>query len=937
MTVRFDVEVSLAFGADLSADPATWSWTDITDYCMVREGGVWIQRGRRDWQATTTPAVCELLVNNADGRFSRLNPSGAWYSQLGKNTPLRIRACAAGGALTTRFVGFIAELPPQWDPSESHYWVKIAAAGVLRRLGLRSTPLRSSVARVFAALSPLRYWPMEDGSAAESFAEFGGGPPMTFFGDLTLAGESPDGSAPLPTLSATTGLQATIGAESDTGTWTAVGVFNMPASPAAATAVMRWYTTGSLPIWQVVITPGSPDTIALQAYDAGGTLRINASMNFTSILAAELTDTWVAIVAEAAQNGGDVDASLTVIETDTSTATTTDSETGYVTGTLASFAVNPSAGIEGLSLGHIGFWNETVSVVAADVARAMTGWTFESASARFLRLCREESVSWYVDIDNQPYTQAMGPRVPAALLEMLRETEAADAAMIAERLTGELGFYSVQDRMNQAVALALDYDASHIKPPFDPADDDAQVVNDVTITRTTGSNGARGSSGRAQQVTGPLGTDPETGIGRYELAATLNLYQDSQTLHAAGWRLSLGTVDEYRYPQVHLMFHSSSALLTPWLACDLGSRVTIDNMPANMPPDLVDQTVEGYTERISSVEWDAVLNLSPYKPYKVFEFADTTSDASEFVGRHAGDTAAIRAAIDSDDTSILFDPNAFRWTAVADDFDPDLDVRLGGEVVSVSTIATTAATFVAAGTVAHASNANVTPSLPAGVAANDLLLILAAIRNSGTGVPVAPTGYTRLPAFLETSNVQLFAKVHSGSESNPTVTFTGGVANADTSAQMAAFRNMPITLDDLADVVLNAAPQYNTSAQNIPTSYLAAGSYPGCVVLALAWKQDDWTSVTSPSGFTEIGEPDTTTGDDQGITWAYRIDTTPTLVAAGSFTVTGGGSAISRSSVVSLAGGFQTMTVSARSVNGLTKSHAAGTRIDAEQAYVLGL
>jgi hypothetical protein len=31
------------------------------------------------------------------------------------------------------------------------------------------------------------------------------------------------------------------------------------------------------------------------------------------------------------------------------------------------------------------------------------------------------------------------------------------------------------------------------------------------------------------------------------------------------------------------------------------------------------------------------------------------------------------------------------------------------------------------------------------------------------------------------------------------------------------------------------------------------------------------------------------------------------------------------------------MTVSARSVNGLTKSHAAGTRIDAEQAYVLGL
>jgi hypothetical protein len=934
MTVRFDVEVSLAFGADLSADPATWSWTDITDYCMVREGGVWIQRGRRDWQATTTPAVCELLVNNADGRFSRLNPSGAWYSQLGKNTPLRIRACAAGGALTTRFVGFIAELPPQWDPSESHYWVKIAAAGVLRRLGLRSTPLRSSVARVFAALSPLRYWPMEDGSAAESFAEFGGGPPMTFFGDLTLAGESPDGSAPLPTLSATTGLQATIGAESDTGTWTAVGVFNMPASPAAATAVMRWYTTGSLPIWQVVITPGSPDTIALQAYDAGGTLRINASMNFTSILAAELTDTWVAIVAEAAQNGGDVDASLTVIETDTSTATTTDSETGYVTGTLASFAVNPSAGIEGLSLGHIGFWNETVSVVAADVARAMTGWTFESASARFLRLCREESVSWYVDIDNQPYTQAMGPRVPAALLEMLRETEAADAAMIAERLTGELGFYSVQDRMNQAVALALDYDLGHIKQPFTPADDDALVINDVTITRNTGSNGSTGSSGHAEQVTGPLGTDPETGIGRYELALTLNLYRDSQTLHAAGWRLSLGTVDEYRYPQVHLMFHSSSSLLTSWLACDLGSRVTIDNMPANMPPDLVDQTIEGYGERISSVEWDVVLDLSPYKPYAVLELADPTSDAGEFVGRLAGDElAAIRATIDSDDLSVTVDPNRTRFTTVADDFDPDPEFRLGGEVVAVSGISTTAATYVAAGAGSHADNAAVTPAMYAGATTGDLICVVGRIRGT-TGALADPTGYTLMK---QIGRLYLWAKVHDGSEADPTLTPSLGAAGDTVSGFTFGLRGMPTTLTDLTDIIVPPAPsQSNSSAQNIAYGGIYPKHQEGCVILLIAGKSDDWTSA-AVTGLTEIGEPDTTTGNDQGLYAAYSIQTTPAVVAESSITVTGGASAVSESMLLALAGGFQTFTISARSVNGAVKSHTAGTQIEVENALPLAL
>jgi len=274
------------------------------------------------------------------------------------------------------------------------------------------------------------------------------------------------------------------------------------------------------------------------------------------------------------------------------------------------------------------------------------------------------------------------------------------------------------------------------------------------------------------------------------------------------------------------------------------------------------------------------------------------------------------------------------------DSDLPLDVRLGGEVVTASNITTTPATFVATGTVAHANNANVTPSLPAGAAANDLLLLYAAIRNSGTGYPDTPSGYTRLriPGDGATDNAQLFAKVHSGSESNPTVTFTGGAANADTSAQMCAFRNMPITLDDLADIVLAGQAQLNASAADIAVPALSVTPYPGQVVLAIAWKQDDWTSVAPLSGLTEIGEPDTTTGSDQGITWAYRIDTTPALVAAGSsFVVTGGGSAISRSAVVALAGGFQTMTVSARSENGVTKSHTAGTRIEVEDALVMGL
>jgi hypothetical protein len=149
---------------------------------------------------------------------------------------------------------------------------------------------------------------------------------------------------------------------------------------------------------------------------------------------------------------------------------------------------------------------------------------------------------------------------------------------------------------------------------------------------------------------------------------------------------------------------------------------------------------------------------------------------------------------------------------------------------------------------------------------------------------------------------------------------------------------MPITLGDLADVVLFAEAQLNSSAANIAHPSLSLKPWHGQLVLLFGWKQDDWTSVAPPSGFTEIGEPDTTTGDDQGITWAYRIDTGPDLVAVNSsFVVTGGGSAISRSAVAVLAAGYQTMTVSSRSVNGVQKAHAAGTRMEVEDALVLSL
>jgi hypothetical protein len=65
------------------------AWTDITS--KVRsDPGVTIVRGRSDETRRAEPSSCSLALNNTDGRFSPRNPTGIYYGQIGRNTPIRV-------------------------------------------------------------------------------------------------------------------------------------------------------------------------------------------------------------------------------------------------------------------------------------------------------------------------------------------------------------------------------------------------------------------------------------------------------------------------------------------------------------------------------------------------------------------------------------------------------------------------------------------------------------------------------------------------------------------------------------------------------------------------------------------------------------------------------------------------------------------------------
>lgn len=197
--------------------------------------------------------------------------------------------------------------------------------------------------------------------------------------------------------------------------------------------------------------------------------------------------------------------------------------------------------------------------------------------------------------------------------------------------------------------------------------------------------------------------------------------------------------------------------------------------------------------------------------------------------------------------------------------------------------------FGTAGAAATADNAAVTPTLPSG-GINDVILCLTYGRGSGT--LVAPTGYST--AFnvqyttTATSTQALFYLAAAGGEGNPTVDYTGGSAGDDVIAQIIRVAGA----DYGSPIAQVGTTSPNGSAANIGaiTGITTTGTN---AVVVCGGRRDDWTSVAtlSASGgftYTEIGEPDTTTGNDAGMVWDYSI-------AAGAtgnktFSVTGGAS-----------------------------------------------
>lgn len=585
------------------------AWNDISaDVFNVQSVQVIRGSANESDPAVASPGTATLRLNNGTsningvvGRYSPRNPRSDLYGKIGRNTPIRQRVNLTGGTPSTRFTHEVVSWPARWDLSGSVAWVPLQTAGPLRRLGRPERPLSSAPRRYLLATDPVAYWPLDDLAAQDLISGRGFHPfwkPELVTALAPWLGDGVHISDPTISIGAVVTMP-------DEGEWT-------------VDWMIRTLDEGRFENTFGIVDGSDGQTLhdffGIR-WDSGN-LELRARVSEAdynldlAIDAGFLEDHDVHHMRlHAVQDGADIDWELFADGASLSSGTiTSETLTPVIDWVLFRFTTDPSGNYVG---GHVAMW-ATNAPLLADAVDAAFGHVSEPALTRASRLCDEEGVA-FSSTGSASDSTPMGPQRPRQFLELLTEAAHAEAAGSAIPVLTEqraatltagsprpgLHFTTRRSLYNAAAGVELDYEAGHISAPFDPTPDDQNIANDVTARR------AGGGEARVVDEDGPLGVDA---VGLYDVSSEYNVASDSQVASLAGWELHSRTVDEDRYPTIRLDLRSL-ATRTPdvtddVIGMDAGTRLTIDNLPEWMPPDLVDQLVLGYSETYDLVNWD---------------------------------------------------------------------------------------------------------------------------------------------------------------------------------------------------------------------------------------------------------------------------------------------------------------------------------------------
>lgn len=671
--------VEAAFGADLAADPATWTWTDLTQDTQQADAPIAITVGRASEAAVSQPAQCEVRLDNRSGDYSIGGQSAHW-PYIRRNTPVRVRVDPGTATYHVVFQGFADAWQPSWDITGNKAVVALSASGTLRRLQQNASPILSSLRRaILDRTDVVAYWPCEEGKNARSIASgLPGGSPMMVSGDAEqpfpkfATSDAFGCSAPLPEV-ALTSWRGVVPRYTATGE---VQVRWLMAAPelmhGTEGTMISLYTTGTIPRWDVTYINANDGNFKLYAVDSAG---VRTELTYSG---AAINSTARQYQLSLRQSGANIAWSLEALAVGyTGGGFVSDVLAGETITAITAVTVAPNADIDDTVIGHVTVFDAVVSMYSElEQLNANAG---ELVTDRLTRLCAENATDITI-VGTSDIT--MGAQGVEDLVTLLRQCETADQGLLYDGLGPGLTYITGSERINQPADLTLDVTAGHLVNELAPVDDDARNVNKVKAERLDGADATY------EDTDGVLGT---AAIGIYDDTIKANIELDDNIIDYATWLTNLGTVDGYRYPQLHVNFAKSPELVPDWLATTLSSRVDvegIDQVREQHPGGTATLLLEGYDMEIDQFQWTATLNCSPYEPWRVGEYAEETGDTGEYVLRASSDGSTLAANDSVGATSLsVATPSGPLWTTTADDFPLHIDV--GGIKITVTAISGT--------------------------------------------------------------------------------------------------------------------------------------------------------------------------------------------------------------------------------------------------------
>lgn len=602
------------------------SWMNISTDVRYQDR-VAITTGRGPTDVRTRAGSCAFKLDNTrvPAPYSPRVPASPNYGLIGRNTQIIV---THRGFI--RFWGEIPEWPAEGEKGNLDAWVRISAAGILRRLlapnaAVLQSASRRTISRTTSGL--VGYWSLEDNVGSAFFANSADSTPtsaMVALGSGTVLASVTDnpGSSPLPNLGTAGLLGAVITNNVFASSWRVEVDFKIPVLGAGILCRgPSWVPVSSFiiryEIWVGNILGLLTDNeVSVRIVFTNG----SSSIHRTNILVAA---GWHHIGLQMAQSGADITGTLLV----DGVAGPTINETSVNIGSVKFVNVNAPSDISTTadalsnSAGHFAVW-QPVPANFPNVYFASTGYFGETAGNRIARLCAEENIG-FSPVGDMNDTVPMGPQGIAKLIDLFNAAEDADQGIFGEsmKLFG-LQYVARSSMLNQAPDAWLNYAApGNIDTVLKPTDSDTRIINDSTVTRTNG------GSTQIALTTGPMSTqDPSLGtggIGRYPEGPTYNLRDDSQTGDLAGWRIHKGTLDKQRFDNISFNVsnimdnHGNAGIGAQLLRLDLGQLIAVDNPPPWLPPDQIKLIFVGRDEIFDQISHELTANTDMGDSYIV--------------------------------------------------------------------------------------------------------------------------------------------------------------------------------------------------------------------------------------------------------------------------------------------------------------------------------